>query len=377
MYDPTIIEQIHESPKLAVLAITGGGSEAVGELLRHGNGSKTLLEAVIPYDQVAFQSFIRGTPDKYCSPGAARDLAMAAYQRALKLASLEKATNLVGIGGTCSLVKQNERQGRRHAAYIAAQTHDRTVTYTFDMTPGEDFPVTREDEETYVAHQILNILAEACGVMPDLPFEKTVIQGAESHFRLLTGQAHYSCRDKTNHIIFPGSFNPIHDRHLEMAEAVCDLYGSVVDFEVCVHNVDKPAMNFQSLQERERDLLAVLSDKYYFGNLHFTHTATFVQKAELFPGCRFLVGWGTFRRIGDVKYYGGSENRDRAIARLKELTQGFIVCHRVIDGVATNDEHLEEIHPILREMAIIVPVEVLPPSPLSSSEIRKSQNKDS
>src|SRR5690606_41586433 len=69
--------------------------------------------------------------------------------------------------------------------------------------------------------------------------------------------------------------------HAAVPSSVCDLYGSVVDFEVCVHNVDKAAMNFQSLQERERDLLAVLSDKYYFGNLHFTHTATFVQKAEL------------------------------------------------------------------------------------------------
>jgi hypothetical protein len=50
-----LVKLIHETPHKAVMAITGGGSEAIGELLRHGNGSKTLLEAVVPYDQGSFE----------------------------------------------------------------------------------------------------------------------------------------------------------------------------------------------------------------------------------------------------------------------------------------------------------------------------------
>src|SRR5436190_2249667 len=96
-----LVSKIHATPKLAVLAITGGGSQAISELLRYGNGSKTLLEAVIPYDQKAFDTFVRGTPDKYCSPEAACDLAVAAFLRAYSYRP-EDADNLIGVGATSS-----------------------------------------------------------------------------------------------------------------------------------------------------------------------------------------------------------------------------------------------------------------------------------
>ena len=122
-----IVLKIHETPHKAVLAITGGGAEAIGELLKYGGGSNTLLEAIVPYDQKAFNDFVKGKPDKYCSPGAARDLAMAAYHRAVNLAGTTE--NIIGIGCTCSLMKDHEREGREHHAYIAVQTKDITENY--------------------------------------------------------------------------------------------------------------------------------------------------------------------------------------------------------------------------------------------------------
>src|SRR5262245_28880726 len=98
---PEFIQEIHNTETLAVLAVTGGGSEAIGELLRHGNGSKTLLEAVVPYDQKAFETFLGGKPDKFCSELAARQLALAAYNRARFLTDKP----VIGVGATCSLVK--------------------------------------------------------------------------------------------------------------------------------------------------------------------------------------------------------------------------------------------------------------------------------
>ncbi len=53
-----LIEQIHASGRRVVLAITGGGSGAIGELLRVPGGSRTLVEAIVPYDGVSLAQFL-------------------------------------------------------------------------------------------------------------------------------------------------------------------------------------------------------------------------------------------------------------------------------------------------------------------------------
>ena len=47
---PQTIAAMHGSGRKAVLAITGGGSGAIAELLRVPGGSRLLLEALVPYD---------------------------------------------------------------------------------------------------------------------------------------------------------------------------------------------------------------------------------------------------------------------------------------------------------------------------------------
>src|SRR5690349_9306193 len=73
-----LVREIHRSGTGLVLAIAGGGTEAIGALLRHGGGSATLLEASVPYHPRAFDRYVGGPPDQYCSAPAARALAMAA-----------------------------------------------------------------------------------------------------------------------------------------------------------------------------------------------------------------------------------------------------------------------------------------------------------
>ena len=48
-----LICALHASGRKAALAITGGGSGAVGELLRVPGGSRLLIEAQVPYDALA------------------------------------------------------------------------------------------------------------------------------------------------------------------------------------------------------------------------------------------------------------------------------------------------------------------------------------
>ena len=54
-----LISKLHASGRKAALAITGGGSGAIGELLRVPGGSRLLVEAQVPYDAQALAAFGR------------------------------------------------------------------------------------------------------------------------------------------------------------------------------------------------------------------------------------------------------------------------------------------------------------------------------
>jgi hypothetical protein len=60
-----------------------------------------------------------------------------------------------------------------------------------------------------------------------------------------------------------------------------------------------------------------------------TRAATFAEKAALFPGTAFVVGWDTAIRLVDPKYYGGPAERDRALLRMMESGSRFMVGGRL------------------------------------------------
>ena len=48
-----LVEQIHNAPKMAVIAVSGAGAEALAWLLGVPGASRTVLEAIVPYGQRA------------------------------------------------------------------------------------------------------------------------------------------------------------------------------------------------------------------------------------------------------------------------------------------------------------------------------------
>jgi len=59
-----LISTVHASGRKAALAITGGGSGAIGELLRVPGGSRLLIEAQVPYDAAALEAFLGFAPKR-------------------------------------------------------------------------------------------------------------------------------------------------------------------------------------------------------------------------------------------------------------------------------------------------------------------------
>src|SRR5579872_7038510 len=77
-----LIGRIHAAPRQAVIVVTGGGASAISELLAVPGGSRTLLEAVVPYSAAALTDWLKRRPEHFCVEETALAMAAMAYERA-------------------------------------------------------------------------------------------------------------------------------------------------------------------------------------------------------------------------------------------------------------------------------------------------------
>ncbi len=327
-----LIQQIHDSGSQFVLAITGGGSGAIAEVLGVPGGSRSLIEAVVPYSAAALAAWLRAKPEQFCSDRTARAMAMAAYVRGQILGA--DMTTLAGIGCTASLASDRPKHGD-HRVFVAWQTQRASVAARVTLDKGRR---TRTQEESLAALLVLNAIADACGVaaMPvsltdTEPLHITRHDAPQPWQDLWSGRIdrHAQGPDFTltaPRAIFPGAFNPLHHGHQRMAEISRQRLGSPVAFELSVFNVDKPPLDYLEVSQR---LAQFPSDQ----TVWLTRVPMFAEKADLFPGATFVVGADTIVRIADPKYYGGNPAaRDAALAHITGQGCKFLVFGRLVDG---------------------------------------------
>jgi hypothetical protein len=288
------------------------------------------LEAVVPYSSTALEQWLGGPVDHYCSERTARAMAMAAFERARQLSDADPHS-LRGIGATASLVSNRPKRGP-HRIHVAWQSAESTSVVSCELPKGAR---TRAEEEQVATHLILNVVAEACGIgerllceHSDLVFNRNERRAPAAWTELLLGQRTHvaipsESADANNRapILFPGAFNPMHAAHKRMAEIAAKRLGQPVTFELSITNVDKPPLDFVEIAER----LKLLAGQ----RVLLTRAPRFVEKAQLAPGCTFVVGVDTVARIGDAKYYvGGIPERDAAIAEIARADCRFLVFGR-------------------------------------------------
>ena len=162
-------------------------------------------------------------------------------------------------------------------------------------------------------------------------------------------------------VLLAGSFNPLHQGHIELllaAEKVTHRDGLL---ELSVVNVDKPPLDIVEVERR----LIQLKGRF---SAVLTCAPTFARKAELFPGAWFAMGYDTAIRLLSAAYH---KDVPAMLSRFAELETRFVVAGRLHQGAFQSLEGLD-IAPGCEELFIPIP-ETIFREDISSTEIRSQE----
>jgi hypothetical protein len=330
-----LVAQVHGVHRKVVLALAGGGATAGAWLLAVPGGSRTVLEVRVPYATEAVDDWLGRPPESYCSAATARQMARRARERAAWLAPGEP---VVGAGGTASLRSDRPKKGD-HRVHVAAATSRAVVSLSLTLAKDKR---ERHQEEDLAARLVLNVLAEAFELpgrlaLPLLPGEEVHREQTANPdvlAELFAGRWEAVCVEPDGRLraeaprpaaLLAGSFNPLHEGHLRLAELAARKVRGPAAFELSVINADKPPLDEAEVRRRAGQFA-------WKAPLWLTRAPTFAEKAGLFPGVAFAVGSDTAARIVQPRFYGDSaEAMQQALAALRRQGCRFLTAGRV-DG---------------------------------------------
>ena len=330
-----LISAIHASGRKAAIAITGGGSGAIGELLRVPGGSRLLIEAQVPYDEQALAAFLGFAPEQACSLDTAIAMARSVRSRASRL--VPAGTDLVGLGATAALVSDRPRRGE-HRFHIVCANAAGAAHCTGVMAKGRR---DRAAEEDLVSRAIVLWLARACGIAAPSPrslldadehYAEMIVTHVDSIDQLLAGEhdrvtvqpdGQITLSAPLPPVLLPGSFNPVHVGHVLLARVAEELRQLPSAFEISVTNVDKPPLAGETVRHR-------LTHFAWKSPVELTRAPTFLEKSRLFPRTTFVIGADTAERLVAPRYYGDDELQMHvALEEIANSGASFLVAVRI------------------------------------------------
>ena len=292
------ITKIHNSSFRFVMVSSGGGTNAISEILKVPGASKSVLEAYVPYAKESLDYYLLKQPDQYCSLNTTLSMAAKAYSAAKKIDPHTHPSYLLGVAVTASLATNYSKKGE-HKFFIAIQTYKYSSSFSYSFVKGE---LSRDQEEKMVTHHIIQALAEACGIQ-GLQLKETdrlklkSVNAKKPWVQLVDNQIDFvASSNRMPELIFPGSFNPFHSGHKEMSKLAESKTGLGLAYEICIQNADKPPLSYHEIERT----LSQFDQKNHWV---LTKAGKFTDKAALFPNSVFIIGADTLNRILDEKFY--------------------------------------------------------------------------
>lgn len=317
---------VSQAPPTAMV-VAGGGSAAISAILRQPGASRVVLDAQIPYSRESLGKYLGQLPASLCSAETARLLAWRAWSRAWQLAQTDQKSICLGLACTAALATQPPRRGSDRA-HLAICDGNMAHCHTLEMERGGD----RGDQERLVSHHLLLLLLGQPGI--GLKHETDELTSALAE--TLAGNrlwCHIHADGRISDspapgLVIAGSFNPLHAGHVHLARVAQKRTGLQAVFELTINNADKPCLVSSQILPRLEP----------FGRLApvvVSRLATFLEKAESWPGTTFVVGIDTALRVVDPRFYGGTRvGLSTMVSRMRELGCKFLVA-----GRATEDGH--------------------------------------
>ncbi|MGH2582445.1 MAG: hypothetical protein ACRDFQ_06075 [Anaerolineales bacterium] len=331
-----LVQSIFSANTKVIFVVTGAGTAAIRWLLSVGGASSTVLEAVVPYGAKAMEEYLGWMPEKFVSATTAEAMAAAAYVRGSGYTQLEE--RLVAVACTAAIATNRVKKGA-HGAHVRVRNRDRSSSYHLEI---EKRHRDRAGEEDLVSELILQALAKDLNLQEKIQLELSPEEKLTESSNPKTQAVNDLLARKVasllcytpdsmvaevpfSGLILPGSFNPTHEGHLLLAQAAQRKTGRRAAFELSIDNVDKQSLSKDVVLGRLRQ------PKLAGQRVLLTHAPLFSQKAQLFSGSTFVIGFDTASRVVEPKYYGGSvQEMMLALAEIRAAGCNFLVAGRKV-----------------------------------------------